>query len=118
MPRRESVLVEDFNCARREQGQKSGQLFQEQLAKRGEIPLKLVDVVSNLREFRNVGAHATLGELSATDVPLLDDLAKAILEYVYSAPFLAKRAEDRLSQLTKRKKTGTATAAPKSTRTS
>ena len=31
MPRRESVLVEDFNCARREQGQKSGQLFQEQL---------------------------------------------------------------------------------------
>ncbi len=32
MPRRESFLVEDFNCARREQGQKSGRLFQEQLA--------------------------------------------------------------------------------------
>lgn len=74
------------------------------LAERGEIPTKLVDVVKSLRRLRNVAAHATLGELAESDVPLVDDLGKAILEYVYSAPFLAKQAEDRLAQLTKPKK--------------
>ena len=73
------------------------------LASKGEIPQKLVDVASSLRQLRNVGAHATLGELTDKEIPLLDDLCKAILEYVYSAPFLVKKAEESLLQLKKNK---------------
>ena len=70
------------------------------LASRGEIPEKLVAVANGLRKLRNVGAHAALGELSEEDAPLLDDLARAILDYVYSAPNLVARAEERLARLT------------------
>jgi hypothetical protein len=71
------------------------------LAIRGEIPDKLLGIANSLRNLRNVGAHASLGKLTKTEAPILDDLCKAILEYVYSAPFLAKQAEDRLEQLKK-----------------
>lgn len=73
----------------------------EDLAKKGEIPARLAEVASGLRRLRNVGAHANLGELTEEDVPLLDDLAQAILEYVYSAPQLVQRAEKRLKALKK-----------------
>jgi len=69
------------------------------LSQRGEIPEKLVDVANGVRHFGNVGAHAGSGDLSATEVSILDDLTRAVLEYVYSAPLLAKRAEERLRQL-------------------
>ncbi len=72
------------------------------LAGLGEIPSKLVDVAAGLRKFRNIGAHASLGELTDAELPILDDLTRAILEYVYSAPHLAKEVEDRLSRLKKR----------------
>jgi hypothetical protein len=39
------------------------------LSAKGEIPEKLVGVASSLRGFRNVGAHAELGELTKADVP-------------------------------------------------
>jgi len=75
------------------------------LAARGEIPTKLVAVANGLRNLRNVGAHPMLGELTAAEVPVLDGLCRAILEYVYSAPFLAEQAEERLVHL-KRPKGG------------
>lgn len=71
----------------------------EDLAKKGEIPSKLVGVAKGLKNLRNVGAHATLGELTPAELPILDNLCRAILEYVYSAPFLAKEAEDRWHRL-------------------
>jgi hypothetical protein len=74
------------------------------LSDKGEIPIKLVDVAASLRQLRNVGAHATLGELTEKEIPLLDDLCRAILEYVYSAPYLVQKAEERLSQLKENKK--------------
>lgn len=80
----------------------SGKVLQEQLtdlAKRGEIPDKLVGVAKGLRNLRNVGAHPILGELTRSEVPILENLCKAILEYVYSAPLLAQQAEDCLLQL-------------------
>jgi hypothetical protein len=40
-----------------------------------------------------------LGELTSAELPVLDDLTRAILEYVYSAPFLAREAEERLAKL-------------------
>jgi hypothetical protein len=69
------------------------------LAKNGEIPSKLVDVAAGVRKLRNVGAHANLGELTEAELPVLDDLTRAILEYVYSAPLLATEAEKRLAEL-------------------
>ena len=58
------------------------------LAGRNEIPSRLVKVAMNLRQFRNVGAHATAGALTEAEVPILYRLCRAVLEYVYSAPEL------------------------------
>jgi hypothetical protein len=69
------------------------------LADRNEIPAKLVDMANNLQQLRHYGAHATLGELTPSEVPILDKLCRAILEYVYSAPHLVKEAEERLRLL-------------------
>ena len=75
------------------------------LAAREEIPGTLVHVAQNLKDLRNVGAHAGLGELSEKEVPILDALCRAILEYVYSAPHLALQAETRLLELKSKRKT-------------
>lgn len=73
------------------------------LAKRGEIPHKLVGVANGLAKLRNVGAHAELGELTPEEAPILEGLCRALLEYVYSAPVLAQQAESKISQLIKRR---------------
>lgn len=69
------------------------------LAAKGEIPNNLVGVADGLRHFRNVGAHAGLGELTKQEIPILSSLTKAILEYVYSAPHLARMAQEMLNKL-------------------
>lgn len=66
---------------------------------KGEIPKKLIGVSKSLRILRNIGAHATLGELTTDEIPILDNLCRAILEYVYSAPFLVEEAEKRVLKL-------------------
>lgn len=58
------------------------------LAERGEIPARLADVANSLRQLRNIGAHPSIGELSENEVPILNNLCIALLEYVYSAPYL------------------------------
>src|SRR5262249_50952308 len=73
------------------------------LAARHEIPDKLVGVARNLRNLGNVGAHASLGALTPAEVPILDDLCRSLLEYVYSAPYLVQQAENRLKTLKGRK---------------
>jgi hypothetical protein len=85
---------------------KGKDLFQRlaDLATKGEIPSKLVAVADKLRTLRNVGAHAVLGELTEKEVPILESLSRAILEYVYSAPFLVEQANDTLEKLKRRKK--------------
>lgn len=75
-----------------------------QLADQDEIPQKLVKVGEKLQELRHVGAHAFLGELGPAEVPILDSLCRAILEYVYTAPQLVVHAEMRLAQLRKLQK--------------
>jgi hypothetical protein len=69
------------------------------LATKGEIPEQLSEIARRLRHMRNFGAHAGSGELTTDEVPLLDDLCRAILEYVYTAPLLLARAEKHLSKL-------------------
>jgi hypothetical protein len=71
----------------------------EDLTKRGEIPQPLVEMAHGLRQLRNVGAHASLGELTSKEIPFLDDLCRAILEYVYSAPELIEKAKRRLDEI-------------------
>lgn len=73
------------------------------LTERGEIPRNLLGVADSLRHLRNVGAHASLGELTHDEVPILDDLCRAILEYIYHAPFLVEQAEKRLQHLKDKK---------------
>jgi hypothetical protein len=74
------------------------------LADKGDIPEKLVKVAAGMRKLRNIGAHADLGELTEAELPVLDDLTRAILEYVYAAPLLATEAEERFTRL--KRKTG------------
>lgn len=69
------------------------------LAARGEIPGPLAELAHNLRSLRNIGAHAGPVELTAAEIPLLDDLCRAVLEYVYSAPQLVERVKTRLSEM-------------------
>jgi hypothetical protein len=71
------------------------------LSSNGEIPSKLVDVATHIKDLGNVGAHATLGNLTDAEVSILDDLCRAILEYVYSAPHLAQKAQNSLQALKK-----------------
>lgn len=74
------------------------------LASKNEIPIKLVDVAKGLKNFGNIGAHAGSGDLSEKEIPIVNALTKAILEYIYSAPHLATLAENKLKEIkTKRK---------------
>jgi len=70
-----------------------------------EIPEKLVKVAKGLKDFGNTGAHAGIGDLSEKEVPIVATLCTAILEYIYSAPFLATIAEDKLNSIKTRSKT-------------
>jgi hypothetical protein len=95
--------VLDLVCEDRKASGKTLDQKLKSLAQNGEIPSKLVDVAAGVRKLRNIGAHANMGDLTAAELPVLDDLTRAILEYVYSAPFLAKEAEKRLAKLKTKK---------------
>ncbi|WP_183906795.1 DUF4145 domain-containing protein [Rufibacter immobilis] len=71
-------------------------LMLKDLADKKEIPEKLVRVASGLKDFGNIGAHAGIGELSEKEIPIVKALCLAILEYTYSAPYLASIAENKL----------------------
>lgn len=75
------------------------------LAEKREIPEKLVAVATGLRQLRNIGAHASLGGLTEQELPVLNELTRAILDYVYTAPHLARIAESKLSELKAQNKT-------------
>jgi Domain of unknown function (DUF4145) len=74
------------------------------LAEKSEIPTNLVGVAYSLRMLRNIGVHETMDGLSNDEIPILDDLSKAILEYIYIAPGLARAVEERLRRLREKKK--------------
>lgn len=74
------------------------------LANKKEIPDKLVKVASGLKDFGNIGAHAGSGDLTEAEIPIVNALCTAVLEYVYSAPYLATIAEDKLKSIKTKKK--------------
>ena len=89
-----------------DRGAKTGRLGDRlrELAARDEIPQKLVEVAEKLQELRHAGAHAFVGELTKAEIPILDSLCKAILEYIYSAPELLRETEQRLQVLRARER--------------
>ena len=72
------------------------------IANKGIIPQQLADMAHALRQLRNIGAHADLGELTPAEVPILENLSKAILEYVYSAPALVQLVQSKIDALKKK----------------
>lgn len=74
------------------------------LSANGTIPQQLADMAHQLRQLRNIGAHADLGDLTPAEIPVLGDLCEAILEYVYTAPALIQRGRARLDDLKKSSK--------------
>ncbi len=78
-------------------------LMLQDLANRSEIPSKLVSIAKRLKDFGNIGAHAGIGELSEKEIPIVSALCNAILEYIYSAPYLASEAEAKLKAIKKPK---------------
>lgn len=63
------------------------------LGARGELPDRIVDVAHGLRKLRNIGAHADIGSLEAEDVPILESLSRAVLEFVYTTARVLSLAE-------------------------
>lgn len=71
------------------------------LVERDEIPRQLADMAHSLRAFGNIGAHASAGELTSAEVPFLDKLCEAVLEYVYYAPRLLQEVGKHLDTIKK-----------------
>jgi len=67
------------------------------LSLKNKIPEKLVKVASSLRMFRNRGAHVG-EELDSKQLPLIRALCNALLQYLYTAPYLADLAEKQLKK--------------------
>jgi hypothetical protein len=58
----------------------------EDLGNKREIPRRLVDMAHSLRQLRNVGAHASLGELTKEEIPFLDDLCARLWSMFIARP--------------------------------
>jgi len=69
------------------------------LVTKGEIPERLANMAQQLRQLGNIGAHAGAGDLTTAEVPFLDELCRAILEYLYVAPQTIARVQERLDAL-------------------
>ena len=72
------------------------------LSTHNEIPDRLAEMAQGLRVLRNIGAHADLGEIVQSDVPILIDFCEAILEYIYRAPARINILQKRLDSLKKK----------------
>ena len=62
---------------------------------------QFTDMAHQLREVGNIAAHADEIELTPAEVPILDDLCRAILEYVYTTPALIQQVQTRINNLKK-----------------
>ena len=91
-------------CLDRNAGVGTLAVMLKELADKNEIPEKLVKVAKGLKDFGNIGAHAGSGELTEKEIPIVNALSSAILEYVYSAPYLATIAEKKLTTIKTKQK--------------
>lgn len=70
----------------------------ENLANSGRIPLPLAQMALQLKQLRNLGAHAAEDEVNEEDVPIILDFLEAILEYLYVAPAKIEAVRARLKR--------------------
>jgi hypothetical protein len=70
------------------QGASSGSLeaMLNRLADEGRLPRQLADMGHQLRARGNLGAHVDDVEVTEEDIPVIEEFADAILEYIYRAP--------------------------------
>jgi hypothetical protein len=69
------------------------------LANSGRIPEVYARMATQLRDMRDLGAHANEVEVEPDDVPLLLDFAEGILSYLYVAPARADAMAERLNEV-------------------
>ncbi|MBD2426607.1 DUF4145 domain-containing protein [Phormidium sp. FACHB-1136] len=74
----------------------------QEMSKKGKIPDKLFSIARRLKDFRNVGAHAFMGELTEEEIPILEKLCQMILSYLYELPMLDRNSEQVLDSLKKK----------------
>lgn len=68
------------------------------LAQKGEIPTLLKDAAHSVRVLGNEGAHELDAEVSLDDAETLLALCDAIIGYVYEAPQLVQRIQERIKK--------------------
>jgi hypothetical protein len=83
----------------KDRGAKQRMLAQnlQELAKRGEIPPTLAELTDVVRMIGNIGSHAADEEVAPEYVPVIDDFFRAVVEYVYVAPWKVREFKARLS---------------------
>jgi hypothetical protein len=74
------------------------------LAQRNLIPKTIGEAAHGIRELRNIGAHADLGELTEEEIPILEDIINVILVYLYSAPDMIIQITKKVEEMKKEKK--------------
>src|SRR5258708_4078785 len=64
------------------------------------IPKTLAEMAGQLRQIRNLGAHAAEDEVTEEDVPIILDFLEAIREYLYVPPATIAAVQARLKKTT------------------
>jgi hypothetical protein len=75
----------------------------QRLAEGGAIPPVLAEMADQLRQIRNLGAHAEAGEVADEDVPVIAEFIEAIVEYLYRAPAKVETVRQRLDPANSKK---------------
>jgi Domain of unknown function (DUF4145) len=73
----------------------------QELVSRGELPAVLAEVTNVLRLLGNIGAHAAEVDVNLGQVPAIDEFFRAIIEYVYVAPYKVQSFRKELEKLKK-----------------
>ncbi|MEI7730318.1 MAG: DUF4145 domain-containing protein [Verrucomicrobiota bacterium] len=73
-----------------------------ELSNRGEIPSKLSEISTILRELGNTGAHHTTKKLTVPLTWTMDEFFRSLVEYIYVAPHRLAKYQERLQDYNKR----------------
>ena len=73
----------------------------QELSSRGEIPPTLAEMTDVLRQLGNIGSHVGDEDIDSKYVRVIDDFFRAIVEYVYIAPYKVREFKARLEFIRK-----------------
>ncbi|MBU0499933.1 MAG: hypothetical protein KJ558_11870 [Gammaproteobacteria bacterium] len=69
------------------------------IAAKGIIPPRLVEMVAGVRILGEMGPQADLGRLTTAEIPILEGLVNAVLEYTYAASVMVAIVQKRLDEI-------------------